>query len=193
MSNPKIVCMGDSLTEGYMIDLSQRWSEWLKKSLGMEIINSGISGDTTGGMLSRFKPMVIDHEPTHVIIMGGTNDVSLNIPDEQILANIYAMTRQAKHYGIQSIIGIPTPYFYEDTPMGKSFFLESQRLSERIAEYSDKLREFVKEDGQPMIDFSQGLTPELFLEDGVHPNEEGHAQMAETAKAALVEILKLNT
>jgi lysophospholipase L1-like esterase len=77
MNKPKIVCMGDSLTEGYMIDLSQRWSEVLKKSLGIDLLNSGISGDTTGGMLARFKPMVIDHHPTHVIIM--TNDVSLNI------------------------------------------------------------------------------------------------------------------
>jgi acyl-CoA thioesterase-1 len=135
--------------------------------------------------------MVIDHHPTHVIIMGGTNDVSLNIPDEQIIANIYAMTRQAKHHGIQSIIGIPTPFFFEGTPMGKSFFLQAREVSKRIELFSDKLRGFVKEDAHPFIDFSENMTPELFLEDGVHPSERGHAVMAESARAALEKILTI--
>lgn len=191
MNKPKLACMGDSLTEGYMIDLSKRWSETLKETLGIEIINSGISGDTTAGMLARFQHYVINHQPTHVIIMGGTNDISLNIPDEQILANIYAMTRQAKHHGIQSIIGIPTPFFYEDTPLGKSFFLEARQISERIEHFSDKLRHFIAEDDQPFIDFSKNLTPDLFLEDGVHPSEKGHAVMAETAREVLSDIFGL--
>lgn len=67
----KIVCIGDSLTEGYQMDLSKRWTDVLQEKLDIEIINSGICGDTTGGMLARFKEMVIDHKPTHVIIMGG--------------------------------------------------------------------------------------------------------------------------
>lgn len=190
MAKKKIVCMGDSLTEGYQIDLSFRWSESLKKSLAIEIINSGISGDTTGGMLARFQPMVIAHKPTHVIIMGGTNDLALNIPNEQIFANIFAMTRQAKHHGIQSIIGIPTPFHYEDTDYGKSFFLHHQKLSNRINTYCEKLRAYATEDLQPTIDFSINMTPDLFLADGVHPSEKGHSVMAENALAALKNILK---
>ena len=191
MKNPKIVCLGDSLTEGYQIDLSFRWSEVVKKALGIEIINSGISGDTTTGMLARFKPMVIDHHPTHVIIMGGSNDVALNIPDEQILANYYAMTRQAKHYGIQSIIGIPTPIFYQDVVVGKSFFLQAREISLRIATLSKKLRDFVKDDEHPYIDFSLGMTPNLFLPDGVHPDETGHGVMGENATVQLTKMLNL--
>ena len=70
--------MGDSLTEGYGIPQHTRWSNLLANETGLPIINSGISGDTTAGMLARFKPMVLDHQPSHVIIMGGTNDIYMD-------------------------------------------------------------------------------------------------------------------
>ncbi|MHA1719447.1 MAG: GDSL-type esterase/lipase family protein, partial [Promethearchaeota archaeon] len=88
MNQTKLVCLGDSLTEGYDIDLNQRWSDLLKENFNFEIINSGISGDTTSGMLARFHQMVVIHKPSHVIIMGGTNDLSMNLGDEAILCNI---------------------------------------------------------------------------------------------------------
>ncbi|MBN2899757.1 MAG: hypothetical protein JXO44_13390, partial [Clostridia bacterium] len=98
----KLVCLGDSLTEGYQMDLTKRWTNELHKSMGIEVINSGICGDTTNGMLARFKAMVIDHEPTHVVIMGGTNDMILDVPLVTIKSNIKAMTRYARYHGIEA-------------------------------------------------------------------------------------------
>lgn len=97
MDKGKVVCIGDSLTEGYGIQEHERWSNLVADQSEIEIINSGISGDTSAGMLSRFNKMVIKLNPTHVIITGGTNDLLLNIPDNQIIANILAMTRYARH------------------------------------------------------------------------------------------------
>jgi lysophospholipase L1-like esterase len=189
MKQPKIVCLGDSLTEGYDIDLSCRWSDLVSKELKIELINSGISGDTTAGMLARFYNMVIVHAPTHVIIMGGTNDLWTYISEEQVISNILAMTRHANHHDIIPIIGIPTPFYHEHLPPDRSMFLHPESIAARLESLQTKLRQYVAEDEQPFIDFSLNMTPDLFLLDGVHPSEEGHAVMAENATAALRGIL----
>ena len=60
MSNShNIVCLGDSLTEAYIINNKDCWVELLQAKLPQNFINSGISGDTTAGMLSRFTSMGI--------------------------------------------------------------------------------------------------------------------------------------
>jgi lysophospholipase L1-like esterase len=186
----KLVCIGDSLTEGYGIRQAYRWSNLLNKDLNMEIINSGISGDTTSGMLARFHNMVIVHNPTHVIITGGTNDLWFNLSDEQIISNILAMTRYARYNGIISIIGIPTPYYYDKQVCPNSTFLDAKTHSERIEGYRKKLISFALEDGLNIIDFSLNMTCDLFLEDGLHPNERGHEIMKENAENVLLQILK---
>lgn len=68
MTKTKIVCIGDSLTEGYGLDKNMAWPALLQNRLNITVVNSGISGDTTSGMLARFYPDVIQHRPTHVII-----------------------------------------------------------------------------------------------------------------------------
>ena len=180
LSQIRIACMGDSLTEGYGIDPTQCWPELLASATGIQVYNSGISGVTTAGMLARFKPMVIDLAPTHCIIMGGTNDVSHGLPIEIIISNIRAMTRHARHHGIQSIIGIPTPVLLDEAVMG-AMYPVMRTFAGELASFLDQLRQFAKEDGQPVINFGKGLVPEHFLPDGVHPNEAGHAQMAQNA------------
>lgn len=184
----KIVCMGDSLTEGYEISKDSRWTTLLDNELDVEIVNSGISGDLTCGMLSRFKDMVLSHNPTHVIIMGGTNDIKRGIPIEIIVGNIIAMTRYAKFHNIISIIGIPT-YVYEilgDTYNG--LFLNSKDFSENIKKYRNYLIEFSKEDDKMYIDFGQGLSESDYLDDMLHPNEKGHIIMKDNAKKVICSI-----
>jgi len=189
MKKGKIVCIGDSLTEGYQIAEDRCWPSLLNKEAAYEIINSGICGDTTAGMLARFHEMVIAHKPNYVIIMGGTNDIWFNIPDNQIIANILAMTRLARHHQVQSIIGIPTPYYVPDVEEGEHFFMDLKGMHQRLSEYTQTLRRFAVDDDQPLIDFSQQLSVSLFLEDGLHPNEAGHRAMANNAKESLASIL----
>lgn len=184
MNKLRIASIGDSLTEGYMIPAGTAWPDLLNKENHLEIINSGICGDTTGGMLARFQEHVIRHQPDFVIIMGGTNDIWFNAPDSQIIGNIVAMTRHARQQNIQSIIGIPTPYYLPEVEEGEHFFMDLKGMHQRLKEFENTLRKFILEDGQPSIDFTQNLKRELFLEDGLHPNEEGHQRMFETAKKA---------
>jgi lysophospholipase L1-like esterase len=52
----RIICHGDSLTEGKDIEAAYRWPSLLQNALGTEVINTGIGGDTTAGLLSDSQP-----------------------------------------------------------------------------------------------------------------------------------------
>lgn len=183
--------MGDSLTEGYGIAQTTRWSDLLQKDLGIEIINQGISGDTTGGMLARFQTDVLSENPTTVIIMGGTNDLWFGLSPKLILSNYHSMLRHARRAGIQTIIGLPTAIFHkgiidEDDPQ---LYTPLPQLSKQIDAFRKQLAIYAKDQELPMIDFSKNMKPELFLSDGVHPNEQGNFVMKENAKSILEKFL----
>lgn len=185
MNITKLVCLGDSLTDGYGLPLSDRWSDLLEAKTKIAVINKGISGDTTGGMLARIYQDVLAHKPSHVIIMGGTNDLSLNLPIPSILSNIHAMTRQARHYNIESIIGIPTPYYPPQPTTKSEIFVEGDALSIQLQDFNKKLIQMCIEDNRPYIDFSIHINKAHFIEDGLHPNEAGQKIMMQNVCEAL--------
>lgn len=178
MQIKKLVTLGDSLTEGYNIDKLKRWTKLLHQKHNLEIINSGISGDTTTGMLSRFSEDVLAHKPSHLFIMGGTNDLWLNLSISQVIANIHAMTRQAKFHGIASIVGIPTPIITRENYSLDTYFVDDLNLTKKMVKYQKELKRYALEDGKEIVDFS-GMDEALLLEDGVHPGEEGQVWMME--------------
>ena len=177
--------MGDSLTQGYNLTIEQSWPNLLSKKLNLKVRNSGLSGDTTGGMLARFYPQVINHKPSHVIIMGGTNDLWINIPMQVILGNILAMTRQAKNNGIIPIVGIPPPCIGRDNLPNDALFSNLEQLGSQVKQFQLNLSKFVQEDERLFIDFSDCLDSEHFMDDGIHPTIEGHVIMAKKAKSAI--------
>ena len=185
MNLESIVCIGDSLTAGYGVQTHQRWSHLLSCDLNIDVINSGISGDTTAGMLARFHEMAIKHNPSHIIITGGTNDLFLNLSDNIIVSNILAMTRYAKYHGVTSIIGIPTPFFNQEVNTDENQFKDDTSVSKRISSFQEILKQYALNDNYPIIDFTVHMTPDVFLKDGLHPNQKGHRIMAENAKASL--------
>ena len=88
----KIVALGDSLTVGedefelsdsdevasypkYLETLAEKRLSNLQSDLEVNVLNRGICGDLTSGMLERFSKDVVDEKADYVIILGGTNDV----------------------------------------------------------------------------------------------------------------------
>ena len=171
----KLVCIGDSLTEGYGIQQNTEWPHLLKRHF--PTVNAGISGDTTAGMLSRFHPMVIDEKPSHVIIMGGTNDCSFNLPIDTIISNVMAMTKLARHHGIVSIIGLPTKCFLDLDNDFNDLFISYRSFVERLESFRHKMKLMAEIKDLMVIDFAVGLSSVDYLQDGVHPNEKGHKIM----------------
>lgn len=110
----KIVCHGDSLTEASDLDNNYTWPILVENRLNLEIIKSGIGGDTSGGMLGRFYYDVVRHQPDLVIILGGTNDLWWDLEVKSIQANIFAMACQAQFHNITPIVGLPLPLHMEN-------------------------------------------------------------------------------
>ena len=69
-SSDKIIFMGDSLTEG---------CEWAELFQNTDILNRGIAGDQTEGILERLKN-VLDLQPRQLFLMIGVNDLLFHEP-----------------------------------------------------------------------------------------------------------------
>lgn len=178
----KLVAIGDSITEGYPFSNQESWVEHLAQKVKCHIINQGICGDYTGGMLNRFQRDVLDYAPTHVIILGGANDAYEKIPLESVSSNFKAMEESCKTNAIIPIFGLPTPSLLPE---------EEQRL----IEYRNWLKSYTDEKGINVIDFYSpflnrikiGQGAQLFV-DEVHPSIAGYALMGEVAILALQDV-----
>ena len=190
-----IVCHGDSLTEGADLNPNYTWPRLVENQVNVKIINSGIGGDTSGGLLGRFYPDVVRHKPEMALIMGGTNDLWWDLDINLIQANIFAMTCQAEYHNIAPVVGLPLPLHMENirqqemmAPLGG--WENCARKLERLVK---ALSTAAKQSDIACLDFyhlflnnSGDIQEKFYLEDGLHPNKDGHLLMA----AAAAEFLK---
>lgn len=187
----KIVCIGDSLTQGYGVRRTENWVALLNEKNENNFINKGINGDTTGGMLSRFQRDVIDEKPQYVIIMGGANDFIMEGNPGSVRANIMAMVHQAYHHRIIPILG--TGIKVDEVNFRKDWaeITDVGRLDEQIAEYRDWIIKFCGTFEVKLIDFYAEFDRKIdgrygsYLFDGLHPSKEGHGIMADIAYKSL--------
>ena len=104
----KLICIGDSLTFGYGVRPSQRWTRLCAQETGWEIVNEGISGDTTGGMLVRLRALLAERDicvqRPLVLLMGGANDIFFSGTDTGARANMGAMLNQLLSLGVIPIV-----------------------------------------------------------------------------------------
>lgn len=100
----RIVFIGDSITEG--------WSAADAEFFAGDRINRGISGQTSGQMLGRFRADVIALDPALVHIMAGANDIAGNTGPtdlDTIEDNIRSMVELARAHDITVVIGAVLP------------------------------------------------------------------------------------
>lgn len=195
----KIICHGDSLTQGADLNERDTWPALVAKTLHLDVINTGISGDTTGGMLGRFYASVIEKNPDVVLITGGTNDLWWALEANTVLANMFTMACQAEHHGIVPVLGLPIPICREKAqiqdfmaPLGGY-----DRCAEKLKLLVRELKRLALENDIPVLDFyhlfldeAGEVITDYFLEDGLHANKKGHLLMAEKAVELLRSLLK---
>jgi len=184
-----LVCMGDSLTEGADIPVGHTWPSLVSNALEVDVINCGIGGDTTTGMLARFYPEVVAKMPAFVLIMGGTNDLWWGLEVNTVLGNLFSMVFQARHHGIAPVIGLPLPINVAAARVAD--FSPPSEGYDRFVKKMDTLLEALvfhtTESGVALIDLHQPflsgkgkIRDDLFLPDGLHPNPSGHQTVAST-------------
>ena len=196
----KIVCHGDSLTEAADIDQKDRWPALIEDRLNVHVINSGIGGDTSGGLLARFNTDVVRHNPDFAIIMAGTNDLWWDLDTNIIQANIFAMVCQAQYHKIEPIVGLPLPLDMKAV-MTQDFLAPVggyERCLRKLTELNRALVTSAKASDIRFLDFSRSfldtegsVLTEYYLEDGLHPNKKGHRRIAETAVEQLQKLIPI--
>lgn len=194
----KIICLGDSLTCGYKLRKKDSWPFIVGEESKIQVINKGIPGDTTSGMLARFYRDVLDEKPTYAIIMGGTNDMIYNIPLSIIQGNLSALVFQAYHYNIIPVLGIPIPIIPEVAKENFHFRESFEEINDRLKENREWIIKFSSLVNCKVIDFYKEFNDGLinqgkksYYKDGVHPTIEGNKKMAELAMAELVHKVKV--
>lgn len=180
----KIVSIGDSITYGYPYLPEQSWFNMAAEKLQIAHVNHGVNGDTTTGMLRRFERAVAAENPSHVIIMGGTNDVYGADRPEAIVANIEKLIRLVQQCGAVPIIGIPIPC--------------NDRHEEAIlCLCRDGIKQLAARLHLPIIDFHAAMVDSTGMRikdeyhiDGLHPNEAGYHLMGVTAVEMLSRLIR---
>lgn len=163
-----IVFLGNSITEG------GNWKMLLQDSL---IVNRGISGDNTFGVLNRISEVII-RQPDKLFLLIGINDLSKNIPEEIIFENIlsiagriHAGSPKTKVY-IQSIL--PLNATNEKFPQK---FLNNES---HILTINTQLKRFASKVKYTYVDLyneftdAQGKLDEKYTTDGLHLNKSGY-------------------
>lgn len=181
----KLVCLGDSLTTGYGVFRTECWVQLVKDTLNIEVINKGVNGDTTAGMLSRSYADVIQNSPSHVIIMGGCNDFMGGRSLNMVLENIKELVKEAIQYNITPILGIEPPIDKVLAERKWSSSVDYDKINNTDSKYRQLLIEFAKDNNINYIDFyhcfNENLKTknprELYI-DGLHPTALGHRLMA---------------
>jgi lysophospholipase L1-like esterase len=183
-----LVCHGDSLTEASDLDRQSIWPSLVESRLKINVLNSGIGGDTTAGLLSRFYHDVVRHRPDYVLIMGGTNDLWWNLDVKLIQANIFTMACQAEYHNIVPLVGLPLPMVVERA-RNQDFMAPQggyQKCVEKLATLAKTLTLLAQQNEIACLDFyhpfcddTGAVQEKYFLEDGLHPNENGHCLMAQ--------------
>lgn len=188
-----IICIGDSITQGFPYGPAWSWVAILAKTLPVEIINRGVNGDTTGNMLARFQTDVLSFNPGITVIMGGTNDAWLGAGLTTVKANLTAMVERSRKHHVLPVMGLPVPL----SPGGDDFFSGLEEASNTLDQYRSWLKDYSQTNSLTIIDFYKPMLtpgsiygrPAYFL-DGVHPSQAGYQVMAKAALSVIEQLIK---
>lgn len=167
-----IVFLGDSLTEGYGVAQEAAFPQLIQKKINADrldwkVISSGSSGSTSASTLSRLK-WVSKNKPDYVLILMGSNDGLRGLKIEETEKNLGEALTWANDNKVKVILG----QLYVPPNYGKKYFKKFSDLFPSLAKkYNVKLAPF-------LLDKVAGV-PSLNQADGIHPNEKGHAIVAD--------------
>lgn len=179
-----ILFYGDSLTAGYGLSKEQAFPAVVEEILEKrgehaEIINAGLSGETSAGGKSRINWVL--KRPVDIMVLElGANDGLRGLPVEQTRQNLQAIIDKAreKNPDIKIIIaGMMVP-----PNLGPEYSKSFQSIFPALAEENDaELIPFLLRDVAGIKSLNQA--------DGIHPNVEGHKIVAQNVLRVLDKVL----
>lgn len=183
----KILCLGDSLTFGTGVRRNESWLSLVQKDYNWNMINRGIPGDTTGGILTRLTSEIERAQPNAIAVTGGANDIFASGDDHPARANITAIVNQTLARGITPIVCSPPPIHPAACPANIAQFINPDTAQIRLRDYAAWIQQFCTAFSLVHVDFWSPLESarnqpdkKNLYPDGIHPGPIGHKIMAET-------------
>jgi acyl-CoA thioesterase-1 len=179
---PRIVFLGDSLTAGYGLEKEESVPSLIQKRLQddgypYEVVNAGVSGDTSAGGLSRLD-WSLAGDVRILVLELGANDGLRGLPVTGLKQNLTEIITRAGARRIRVILtGMEAPPNF-----GSAY----------TSEFRNVYRQLAKEHDVTFVPFYlEGVAgiPSLNIADGMHPNAEGSRIVEKTIWAALEPLL----
>ncbi len=152
----------------------------------MRVSVSGICGELTGEMAMRFRSAVLIHQPTHVVILGGTNDLGWNAAPADIMRNLLKMYELAAATGIQPVpVTVPSVRVGDDlrSEEGRRWFAEHlnrrRQLNGLILRYAESKRLAAFDLFAATVEPDTQQLAALYSNDGLHLTTAGYRLLSE--------------
>lgn len=177
-TQPRIVALGDSLTAGLGLAPDQAYPALLQarlKSAGLdyEVINAGVSGDTSAGGLERLEWALQGNVKILIVALGG-NDALRGLPADALAANLSQIIERARARQIRVILaGMEAPPNY-----GRDYIVSFHKVFPALAEkYHVAFVPFLLQNVAGLVELNQA--------DGIHPTPAGARIVADNVWAVL--------
>ena len=180
---PRIVAFGNSLTAGLGVSPDESYPAQLQRRLleagyHYEVMNAGVSGETTAGGLRRLS-WILKSQPWMVILELGANDGLRGKPLALMASNLTEIIEGLQQAGVELILaGMQIATYY-----GSAYTNGFASVFERLAQ----------DHGVTLIPFFlEGVAArkELNQADGIHPTAEGYRIVAQTVFDVIEPLLK---
>ena len=162
-----VLAFGDSLTFGIGATTGNGYVPVLERRIGIDIFNSGIPGNTTADALVRLNASVLSRDPRIVIVLLGGNDLLQNVPLQTRIDNITQIVERIRADGSKVIlVGVG---------------------SGALDPFNGALPDLASRTGSSYVpDIMDGIFGNSSLmSDNIHPNNAGHAIIADRIEPAL--------
>jgi acyl-CoA thioesterase-1 len=178
-TRPRIVILGDSLTAGLGLPQEQAYPTLLQQRidaehLPFEVVNAGVSGDTSAGGLSRLDWALGDGKVAILVVALGGNDALRGLPVKELSRNLSTIIERAQALKIKVILaGMEAPPNF-----GRDYIVSFHQVYPELArKYDIPLLPF-------LLDGVAGIS-QLNQSDGIHPTAEGARRVADNVWTVL--------
>lgn len=159
--NIEIVMLGDSITKR---------GEWKELLANQHLINLGVDGDTTLGILNRLNP-ILQLEPKLLFLMIGVNDLCISIPLEEVFDNYKKILKKLKTKNIRVVVQA-------------IFLTQMPAVNKKIIAFNKILKEYCHNENIEFVNLNEafmneeGLLKEELTTDGLHLGQKAYKAWA---------------
>lgn len=173
--------LGDSITHGGG-DISHHPADWeygYQTYLSFPAVNLGKSGDTSAQIADRFSRDVLPYQPKYLLILAGTNSLRGNVPATEVIKDLISLRSQCQAAGIRPIFLTLPPL----RPEAMQRVFQAETAPDWQSKFN-RVNEFIRHqdyyiDIAPALTGPDGLLPDYYSVDGLHPGIAGKQKIAQ--------------